>query len=85
MWHESGPQAYPGVRRAVNSQSRRPLRGSGGLASASRIQGPTKDFEVDILISEATRKSIDPTVAVEEPPAVRVKGRVEEINVYKVV
>ena len=27
---------------------------------ASRIQGLTKDFKVDILISEATRKSLDP-------------------------
>jgi adenylate cyclase len=52
---------------------------------ASRIQGLTKDFEVDILISEATRKSLDPAVAVEELPAVRVKGRAEEVNVYKVV
>ena len=51
---------------------------------ASRIQGLTKDFKVDILISEATRKSIDPGVAVEELPAVRVKGRAEEVNVYKV-
>jgi adenylate cyclase len=52
---------------------------------ASRIQGLTKDFKVDILISEATRKSIDPAVVVEELPAVRVKGRAEEVNVYKVV
>jgi adenylate cyclase len=52
---------------------------------ASRIQGLTKDFKVDILISEATRKSIDPSVPVEELPAVRVKGRAEEVNVYKVV
>ena len=52
---------------------------------ASRIQGLTKEFEVDILISEATRKSIDPAVPVEELPAVRVKGRAEEVNVYKVV
>ena len=52
---------------------------------ASRIQGLTKDFMVDILISEATRKSIDPAMAVEELPAVRVKGRAEEVNVYKVV
>jgi adenylate cyclase len=52
---------------------------------ASRIQGLTKDFRVDILISEATRKSIDPAVTVEELPAVRVKGRAEEVNVYKVV
>ena len=52
---------------------------------ASRIQGLTKDFKVDILISEATRKSIDSGVTVEELPAVRVKGRAEEVNVYKVV
>ena len=52
---------------------------------ASRIQGLTKDFKVDILISEATRSRLDGTVPVEELPAVRVKGRVEEVNVYKVV
>jgi class 3 adenylate cyclase len=52
---------------------------------ASRIQGLTKDFKTDILISEATRSRLDGTVAVEELPAVRVKGRVEEVNVYKVV
>jgi adenylate cyclase len=52
---------------------------------ASRIQGLTKDFKVDILISEATRKSLDPAVPLEELPAVRVKGRAEEVNVYKVV
>jgi adenylate cyclase len=52
---------------------------------ASRIQGLTKDFKADILISDATRGRLDGTVAVEELPAVRVKGRVEEVNVYKVV
>jgi adenylate cyclase len=52
---------------------------------ASRIQGLTKDFKVDILISEATRARIDVSVPVEELPAVRVKGRAEEVNVYKVV
>ena len=52
---------------------------------ASRIQGLTKDFKADILISEATRRRLDGTVAVEELPAVRVKGRVEEVNVYRVV
>jgi class 3 adenylate cyclase len=52
---------------------------------ASRIQGLTKDFEVDILISEATRARLDGGVAVEELPAVRVKGRAEEVCVYRVV
>jgi len=52
---------------------------------ASRIQGLTKDFKADILISDATRGRLDGSVVVEELPAVRVKGRVEEVNVYKVV
>ena len=52
---------------------------------ASRIQGLTKDFKVDILISDATRSRLDGAVAVEELPAVRVKGRAVEMNVYKVV
>src|SRR4029453_14616742 len=52
---------------------------------ASRIQGLTKDFKVDILISEATRSRLDGSVTVEELPTVRVKGRAEDVNVYKVV
>jgi len=51
---------------------------------ASRIQGLTKDFKADILVSDATRRRLDGTVAVEELPAVRVKGRTEDVNVYKV-
>ncbi|MGH7412992.1 MAG: adenylate/guanylate cyclase domain-containing protein [Candidatus Rokuibacteriota bacterium] len=52
---------------------------------ASRIQGLTKDFKADILISETTRTRLDAGVLVEELPAVRVKGRVADVNVYKVV
>jgi len=52
---------------------------------ASRIQGLTKEFQTDILISDATRSRLDGTVPVEELPAVRVKGRVDEVNIFKVV
>jgi adenylate cyclase len=52
---------------------------------ASRIQGLTKDFKVDILISEATRRGLDGGVQVEELPAVRVKGRAVDVTIYKVV
>jgi adenylate cyclase len=51
---------------------------------ASRIQDLTKACMVDILISEATRKSIDPSVEVDELTAVRVKGRAEEVTVHTV-
>jgi adenylate cyclase len=52
---------------------------------ASRIQGLTKEFQTDILISDATRSRLDGTVPVEELPAVRVKGRGDEVNIFKVV
>ena len=51
---------------------------------ASRIQNLTKEFKVDILISDATRRRLDGSVPVEELPAVHVKGRVEDVTVYKV-
>ena len=51
---------------------------------ASRIQNLTKEFKVDILISDATRRRLDGGVSVEELPAVHVKGRVEDVTVYKV-
>jgi adenylate cyclase len=52
---------------------------------ASRIQGLTKDFKVDILISDATRRRLDGGIQVEELPALRVKGRAEDVTVYRVV
>jgi len=51
---------------------------------ASRIQGLTKDFKAEILISEATRVRLGADIEVEELPAVRVKGRAAEVNVYRV-
>ena len=52
---------------------------------ASRIQGLTKDLHADILISDATRRRLDAAVEVEELPAVTVKGRSVEVNLYRVV
>ena len=52
---------------------------------ASRIQGLTKNFSADILISDATRRRLDAAVQVEELPAVQVKGRLVEVTVYRVV
>ena len=51
---------------------------------ASRIQGLTKDFKADILISAATRDRLDGTIALEELPPVQVKGREEEVTLYRV-
>ena len=49
---------------------------------ASRIQGITKEFGADILISGETRKRLTEPVQLVTLPAVRVKGRTEEVEVY---
>ena len=79
------PEAALGRRRALLFPYFLVLVSFSGWTMAGLIQGLTKDFKVDILISEATRKSIGPAVSVDQLPAVRVKGRAEEVNVYRVV
>jgi class 3 adenylate cyclase/signal transduction histidine kinase len=52
---------------------------------ASRIQGLTKTFAVDILISAATRTSLDDSFVVEKLPATMVKGKTDPVKIYKVL
>ena len=52
---------------------------------ASRIQDLTKEAGADILISATTRATLDGTVAMKALPAVRVKGRSAEVEVFAVV
>lgn len=51
---------------------------------ASRIQGLNKDLGTDILVSEATRSRLSGEPSLEALPAVRVKGKSDEISVYRV-
>jgi adenylate cyclase len=51
---------------------------------ASRIQGLTKEVGADILVSATTRSRLDDGPALEPLPAVRVKGRSAEVEVYRV-
>ncbi|MBI1845612.1 MAG: adenylate/guanylate cyclase domain-containing protein [Candidatus Rokubacteria bacterium] len=51
---------------------------------ASRIQGLTKDFGADILISASTRTRLDGALPLAPLPAVRVKGRSEDVEIYRV-
>jgi adenylate cyclase len=51
---------------------------------ASRVEGLTRTHGVDILITEAVRADLDPSIAVEEQPAVSVKGVQEPITTYAV-
>jgi adenylate cyclase len=52
---------------------------------ASRIQGLTKDVGADILVSATTARDLDGAVTLQPLPAVRVKGRSAEVEVFRVV
>jgi adenylate cyclase len=51
---------------------------------AARIQGLTKDLGADILVSASTRRLLDGALPLTPLPAVRVKGKSEEVEVYRV-
>ena len=52
---------------------------------ASRIEGLTKEVGADILVSATTARRLDGGVALEPLPAVRVKGKTAEVEVFRVV
>jgi len=49
---------------------------------ASRIQGLTKELRTDVLVSGTTRARVGDDVPFHPLPAVKVKGRVAEVEVY---
>ena len=49
---------------------------------ASRLQSLTKDVGCDILISADTRRHLDGGFALTPLPAVRVKGKSEDVEVF---
>jgi adenylate cyclase len=50
---------------------------------ASRIQDLNKELGSDILVSGTTRALLDGTFALTPLPAVRVKGRSVEVEIYR--
>jgi adenylate cyclase len=51
---------------------------------ASRLESKTKDLETDLLISDATRERLDPSIDVEAIGEVNVKGRAQAVKIFKV-
>jgi adenylate cyclase len=49
---------------------------------ASRLQGLTKELNADVLVSGTTRSQIDGDLPLTPLPAVKVKGRTAEVEVY---
>jgi adenylate cyclase len=52
---------------------------------ASRIQGLTKEVGADILVSGTTARRLDGGATLQPLPAVRVKGKSAEVEVFRVV
>jgi adenylate cyclase len=50
---------------------------------ASRLQSLTKELGADILVSTDTRRHLDGEFALTPLPAVRVKGKSTEVEVFK--
>jgi class 3 adenylate cyclase len=50
---------------------------------ASRIQGLTRDAGCDVLVSGATRRRLDGEFALLPLPALRVKGKSDEVEVFR--
>ncbi len=51
---------------------------------ASRIQGLTRDFQTDILVSAATQSALDPAMGLRSLPATPVKGKAEPVALFAV-
>ena len=51
---------------------------------ASRIQGLSKELDTDILISETTHAMLSSGAPTVKLPAMKVKGKKEPVEVYKV-
>ena len=49
---------------------------------ASRLQGLTKELSADVLVSGTTHSRLNGELPLRQLPAVRVKGRTAEVEVY---
>jgi len=52
---------------------------------ASRIQGLTKEFVCDIILSQTTRDLATGSYEMEQLPAIKVKGKSREVMIYKLL
>jgi adenylate cyclase len=96
-WNAARERAgKPPLRHGVGIHTGRVLAGNIGSSErlsyalvgdpvnlASRIQGLTKEFGSDILVSGTTRRLLDGTFDLVPLPAVQVKGKSVDVEVYK--
>jgi class 3 adenylate cyclase len=84
--HGIGVHTGPVLAGAIGSRERLSYALVGDTVNlASRIQGLTKDAGADILVSGTTARALDASAALQPLPAMRVKGKSAEVEVFRVV
>ncbi len=86
LTHGIGIHSGPVVAANIGSPDRLAYDLVGDTVNlASRIQGLTKKFNADILISATTRACLTRNFAVEKLPSIKVKGKRNPMDIFKVL
>jgi adenylate cyclase len=86
LTHGIGIHSGPVVAANIGSPDRLAYDLVGDTVNlASRIQGLTKKLNADILISATTKACLTKDFAVEKLPSIKVKGKRDPMDIYKVL
>jgi len=86
LGHGIGIHSGPVVAANIGSPDRLAYDLVGDTVNlASRIQGLTKKFNADILISATTRGCLAKNFAVEKLPSIKVKGKSRPMDIFRVL